>query len=185
MTSTVTCLATASPKQPSSKVWGGFVNESGWSNKGIVFLTGLVNPNYGFGGLDGSIHLAEDCINATTVVPLATIFSILTAVITALFFAVSMLYCISDIESVLSTRTGQVLKRSQNASRSADRGQCTPLRDHSAGHEIESSHNSLHGSDDKCGFPHSHWKRLGCVKDHVVVCQRRSTDILQIRQEDR
>lgn len=76
-------------------------------------MTGLVNPNYGFGGLDGSIHLAEDCINATTVVPLATIFSILTAVITALFFAVSMLYCISDIESVLSTRTGQVLKRSQ------------------------------------------------------------------------
>ncbi len=106
-TITVTCLTIASPKQPSSKVWGGFVNDSGWSNKGIVFLTGLVNPNYGFGGLDGSIHLAEDCINATTVVPLATIFSIVTGVVTAFFFAVAMLYCISDIESVISNRTGQ------------------------------------------------------------------------------
>ena len=105
-TLTVTCLAIASPKQPSSKVWGGFVNDSGWSNRGIVFLTGLANPNYGFGGLDGSIHLAEDCINATKVVPLATIFSVVTAIVTALVFAVSMLYCISDIRSVLATRTG-------------------------------------------------------------------------------
>ena len=105
-TSTITCLARASPKQPSSRIWGGFVNDSGWSNKGVVFLTGLVNPNYGFGGLDGSIHLAEDCINATKVVPLATIVSIVTAVVTALFFAVAMLYCIIDIGLVLSTRTG-------------------------------------------------------------------------------
>lgn len=107
-TTIVTCLAVASPKQPARKIWGGFVNESGWSNKGIVFLTGLVNPNFGFGGLDGSIHLAEDCINATTVVPLATIFSIVTGVVTAFLFAVAMLYCITDIGSVLSTRTGQV-----------------------------------------------------------------------------
>ena len=105
-----TCLAMASPKQSSRNIWAGFVNDSGWSNKGVVFLTGLVNPNYGFGGLDASIHLAEDCINATTVVPLATIFSIVIGVITAFSFAVAMLYCISDVDSVLSTRTGQVFR---------------------------------------------------------------------------
>ena len=106
----VTCLAIASPKQPSSKVWGGFINNSGWSNKGIVFLTGLISPNYGFAGLAGSIHLAEDCINATTVVPLATLCSVVTGFVTGFLFSVAMLYCISDIESIISTRTGQVLR---------------------------------------------------------------------------
>ena len=108
VTVTVTCLSVASPKQPSSKIWGGFINESGWSNNAIVFFTGLINPNFGFGGLDGAIHLAEDCINPTAVVPLATIFSILTAVVTTLCFAVAMLYCIDDIRVVLSSRTGLV-----------------------------------------------------------------------------
>ena len=108
ITVTITCLSVASPKQPSSRIWGGFINESGWSNNGIVFLTGLINPNFGFGGLDGAIHLAEDCINPTVVVPLATIFSILTAVVTTLCFAVAMLYCINDISSVLSSPTGLV-----------------------------------------------------------------------------
>jgi len=69
-------------------------------------LTGLTNPNFGFGGLDGAVHLAEDCINPKKVVPLATILSVVTAVITAFLFAVSMLYCISDIRLVLATRTG-------------------------------------------------------------------------------
>ena len=105
----VTCLATANLKQPSSKIWSGFFNDSGWSNKGIVFLTGLVSPNYGFAGLNGSIHLAEDCINATTVVPLATIYSVVTGFITAFFFAIAILYCMGDIGSILSSRTGQVL----------------------------------------------------------------------------
>lgn len=108
ITMIVTCLAIASPKQPSSKIWGGFINDSGWSNKGIVFLTGLVSPNYGFAGLDGSIHLAEDCINATTVVPFSTICSVVTGFFTGFFFSVAMLYCISDMGSLLSSPTEQV-----------------------------------------------------------------------------
>lgn len=110
ITYSATCLAVASPKQPSSKVWANFVNESGWQNKGIAFLTGLVNPNYGFGGLDSAIDLAEDCRNATEVVPFAVIFSILTGVVTALFFVVVMMYCLGDIGAVLATSTGYACK---------------------------------------------------------------------------
>ena len=91
-------------------MWGNFVNDSGWNNKGVVFLTGLVNPNYGFGGLDGAIHLAEDCFNATQVVPFAVVFSVLTGAATALFFAVAMMYCISDVGAVLSTSTGYAVR---------------------------------------------------------------------------
>ena len=33
----VTCLATADHKQPCNEVWGDFIDENGWRNKGIVF----------------------------------------------------------------------------------------------------------------------------------------------------
>jgi choline transport protein len=43
----IACLAKASPKAPSSTVWTLFVNDgTGWPG-GVVFLTGMVNPNFG------------------------------------------------------------------------------------------------------------------------------------------
>ena len=98
----------ADPKQPSGEVWGKFVNKTGWNSKAVVFLTGLINPNFGFGVLDGAVHLAEDCIKPTSVVPMATIFSVLTAVATTFFFAIPMLYCINDIRLDASTKIGSV-----------------------------------------------------------------------------
>jgi len=99
----VACLAVASPKQPSSFVWSTFVNEdSGWSN-GIVFLTGMVNPNFAYGGLDGAIHLAEDAKNAVTAVPWALVTTIVIGFITAFPFVVAMFYCINDPLAVLES----------------------------------------------------------------------------------
>lgn len=73
----------------------------------MVSLTGLVNPNYGIAGLDGAIHLAVDCSNATKVVPFAVVFSVITGAIIALFFVVAMQYRIGDIEAVLTSSTVQ------------------------------------------------------------------------------
>ena len=99
----ITCLARASPKLPSSIVWTMFANEdTGWSN-GIVFLTGLLNPNFGFVGVDGAIHLAEDAKNAIMAVPWALVATVLIGFITAFPFVVAMVYCISDAGSVLAS----------------------------------------------------------------------------------
>ena len=138
---------------------------------------GLVNPNYGFGGLDGAIHLAEDCVNATKIVPLATIFSIVTAVVTTFFFAVAMLYCINDIGSVISTRTGQVSEVNK-AIRHTNFEQDTSIRDHCPSYKIESNHDCLHGPDDKRCSSHSHRKYLSGFENNMVICERRSTCIL-------
>ncbi|KFY29440.1 hypothetical protein V493_02357 [Pseudogymnoascus sp. VKM F-4281 (FW-2241)] len=101
----ITCLAIAGPKQPNEYVWNTFVNESGWSD-GVVFLTGLVNPNFMYSGLDGAIHLAEDCINASTAVPQALMSTIIIGFVTTFVFVVAMFYCISDFDAVLGTPTG-------------------------------------------------------------------------------
>jgi choline transport protein len=69
----ITCLARASPKLPSSFVWTEFVNDgTGWSNS-MVFLTGIVIPNFCYVGVDGAIHLAKDAKNAATAVPWALV----------------------------------------------------------------------------------------------------------------
>ncbi len=99
----IACLARASPKLPSSFVWTVFVNNgTGWSN-GIVFLTGLVNANFGFVGIDGAIHLAEDAKNAAVAVPWALVATVAIGFLTAFPFVVAMFYCISDPDAVLAS----------------------------------------------------------------------------------
>nr|XP_036582496.1 uncharacterized protein CTRU02_07540 [Colletotrichum truncatum]KAF6791200.1 hypothetical protein CTRU02_07540 [Colletotrichum truncatum] len=100
---TITCLARSEKKQDSSFVWKGFINESGWSSNGIVFLTGLLNPNFIYSGLDGAIHLAEECTHAATTIPKALMSTIIIGFVSAFVFSVAMLYSFTEIEPVLSS----------------------------------------------------------------------------------
>ncbi|KAK7701471.1 hypothetical protein SLS64_010215 [Diaporthe eres] len=100
---TITCLAESNPKQSSDFVWREFVNTSGWSSDGIVFLTGLVNPNFIFSGLDGAIHLAEECTNAAVAVPRALVSTVVIGFVTALVFAIGMCYSYHDFDAVLAS----------------------------------------------------------------------------------
>ncbi|KAF4832464.1 Choline transport protein [Colletotrichum tropicale] len=100
---TVTCLARSTPKQDSSFVWTTFINDSGWSSKGIVFFTGLLNPNFIYSGLDGAIHLAEECNHAATSIPKALISTVTIGFVSSFVFSVAMLYSFRDIEPVLQS----------------------------------------------------------------------------------
>ncbi|KAJ5174067.1 uncharacterized protein N7500_001998 [Penicillium coprophilum] len=57
---------------------------------GVAFLTGLVTPNYMYAGIDGALHLAEECQNANTVVPRALMSTLL----------------IGDLNAVVTSATG-------------------------------------------------------------------------------
>jgi amino acid transporter len=100
---TITCLAESNPKQSSDFVWKEFVNTSGWSSDGVVFLTGLVNPNFIFSGLDGAIHLAEECTNAAVAVPRALLSTVVIGFVTGLAFAIGMCYSYHDFDAVLAS----------------------------------------------------------------------------------
>ncbi|KAJ5375252.1 hypothetical protein N7517_007258 [Penicillium concentricum] len=104
---TITCLARSSSNyQPSINVWGTFVNDSGWSSGGVAFLTGLVTPNYMYAGIDGALHLAEECQNASTVVPRALMSTLLIGFVSSFTFMVAMLYCTNDLNAVVASTTG-------------------------------------------------------------------------------
>ncbi|KAH6632978.1 amino acid/polyamine transporter I [Boeremia exigua] len=102
----ITSLARTAPHfQPTESVWTTFLNESGWSN-GIAFLTGLVSPNYMYAGIDGAVHLAEECKNPGVVVPRALMSTVSIGFVTSFIFAIIMMYCTNDIEAVVTTTTG-------------------------------------------------------------------------------
>jgi choline transport protein len=103
----ISCVAISSPKQSTSYVWTTFYNPTGWHSDGVVFLTGLVSSNYMYAGLDGAIHLAEDCANAAVAVPRAIISVIGVGFVTTFLFIIAMIYSISDFDAVAGTPTGE------------------------------------------------------------------------------
>ncbi|KAL8349178.1 hypothetical protein RB601_002005 [Gaeumannomyces tritici] len=102
LTILVTCLAQSDPKQSSEVVWTTWVNRSGWSSDGLVFLMALSNANFIYSGLDGAIHLAEECINPAVAVPAALISTVVIGFVTALAFVVAMIYSYNDLDKVLA-----------------------------------------------------------------------------------
>jgi hypothetical protein len=51
---TMVVVAAKAPLHNDSKfVFRTWINETGWDNNVICFITGLVNPMYSLGGLDG------------------------------------------------------------------------------------------------------------------------------------
>lgn len=79
-----------------------FQNTSGWSADGVVFLIGMSNPNFIYSGLDGAVHLAEECTNAHKTVPKALMSTVVVGFITSFSFAIAMTYCTTDFDAVLA-----------------------------------------------------------------------------------
>ena len=105
----IACLACSAPNyEPSQSVWETFLNDSGWGSGGVAFLTGLVSPNYMYAGIDGALHLAEECQNAAIMVPRALMSTVSIGFLTTFTFMIAMLYCTSDLSAAVSTSTGYV-----------------------------------------------------------------------------
>jgi choline transport protein len=61
----VTVVACAPAHQTPEFVFRTWMNSTGWKNNFICFITGLVNPLYSLGGLDGVTHITEEMPNVS------------------------------------------------------------------------------------------------------------------------
>lgn len=77
----VTVVATAPTHQNSEFVFRTWINSTGWVD-GIAFVTGLVNPLYALGGLDGVAHITEEMPNPSRNAPLAIAITLSIAFVT-------------------------------------------------------------------------------------------------------
>lgn len=105
---TVTGLAMAPELQSSSVVWTSYTQVSGWS-PGVQFLIALSAPVIAFCPLDGAVHLVEEVRDAPRVVPRTIMAALGISFLTSFAFALSVLYSINDIDSVMASPSGFVL----------------------------------------------------------------------------
>lgn len=104
---TITVLAKSSGNYQSAHfVFVEFSNGTGWSSSGIAFIVGLINPNWSFSCLDAATHLAEETLSPQTDIPKAIIGTVIIGFVTSFSYAISMFFCISNLDDILNSNTG-------------------------------------------------------------------------------
>jgi choline transport protein len=102
----ITVVACAPTHQTADFVFRTWINNTGWENQVICFITGLVNPLYSLGGLDGVTHLTEEMPNPSRNAPLAIAITLAIAFVTGITYLVALMFSVQDYAALSSTNTG-------------------------------------------------------------------------------
>lgn len=102
----ITVAACAPTHQNSEFVFRTWINNTGWENNVICFITGLVNPLYSLGGLDGVTHLTEEMPNPSRNAPLAIAITLSIAFVTGITYLIALMYSVQDYAALSDTNTG-------------------------------------------------------------------------------
>ncbi|KAK8252293.1 putative choline transporter Hnm1 [Phyllosticta capitalensis] len=102
----VTVVATAPKHNDAEFVFRTWINNTGWENNVICFITGLVNPLYSLGGLDGITHITEEMPNPSRNAPLALLCTLLIAFVTGLTYLIALMFSVQDYAALSDSSTG-------------------------------------------------------------------------------
>ncbi|KAJ9626842.1 hypothetical protein H2204_009858 [Knufia peltigerae] len=103
---TAVAMHAGEPYRNASFVFGNFSNESGWSSSGTAFVVGWMLSTYNFLGIDAATHLSEEMPHPEIEVPRAMVGAIATGLVTAFLFLIALLFCITDINEIVTSPTG-------------------------------------------------------------------------------
>ncbi|KAJ5936177.1 hypothetical protein N7454_005475 [Penicillium verhagenii] len=104
---TMVTVAAAAPAHNDSKfVFATWMNKTGWDNNVMCFITGLVNPLYALGGLDGISHITEEMPNPGRNAPLGLAITLSIAFVTGISYLLSLMFSVQNYDSLANTRTG-------------------------------------------------------------------------------
>ncbi|GAB7366370.1 hypothetical protein MBLNU230_g8168t1 [Neophaeotheca triangularis] len=84
----------------SSSVWTEWVNLTGYSSDGLVFLAGMLNGAFAVGTPDITSHMAEEIPNPSRNLPRAILLQYVAGFITAFTYSIAILYAITDFDAV-------------------------------------------------------------------------------------
>ncbi|GAA5897071.1 uncharacterized protein JCM6883_006568 [Sporobolomyces salmoneus] len=103
---TIIALAACAPVKATPKfVFTGFLNETGWSSKGFVFLLGLLQSSFTIIGYDASTHLCEEALDPGRLAPIAIVGGVSIVGIVGFCYIIALLFCIPDVDRVINTPT--------------------------------------------------------------------------------
>ncbi|KAL8901257.1 MAG: hypothetical protein Q9207_005289 [Kuettlingeria erythrocarpa] len=95
------------PRTPAKAVFTDFRNNGGWPNLGLSVLIGLTGPVYSMIACDCAVHMAEEIKDASRVLPLGMVCSMIISIISGFVMVLTFCFCIGDLDSALSSPTGQ------------------------------------------------------------------------------
>ncbi|GJC93097.1 amino acid permease [Colletotrichum higginsianum] len=102
----VTVAACAPTHRDPEFVFRTWINNTGWENQVVCFITGLVNPLYSLGGLDGVTHITEEMPNPSRNAPLAIAITLCIAFVTGITYLITLMFSIQDFDALSTTNTG-------------------------------------------------------------------------------
>ncbi|KAJ5898701.1 hypothetical protein N7504_008989 [Penicillium tannophilum] len=104
---TMVTVAAAAPAHNDSKfVFATWMNKTGWNDNVMCFITGLVNPLYALGGLDGISHITEEMPNPGRNAPLGLAITLSIAFVTGVSYLLSLMFSVQNYDTLADTRTG-------------------------------------------------------------------------------
>ncbi|KAH7176998.1 amino acid/polyamine transporter I [Dactylonectria macrodidyma] len=101
-------LLSTSDKTNPSFVFATFNNETGWSD-GMAWVLGLLQSALSLIGFDAVLHMTEEMPNPSRDAPLAIMYAIGVGGTTGTIFILVILFCLTDLASVIATSTGMPL----------------------------------------------------------------------------
>lgn len=102
----IALLVTTKPKLDASYVFTGYINNTGWSSHGLVFILGLLQSAFTMVGYESCVHLSEEMQNPGRGVPLAMMITVVIGTLAGLVTIIPLLFCLGDLDSLLGTATG-------------------------------------------------------------------------------
>ncbi|KAJ9613052.1 hypothetical protein H2200_002993 [Cladophialophora chaetospira] len=93
------------PRSPAHETLLDFSNNGGWSSTGLSAMIGLTTPLSVIVGYDCSVHMSEEIHNASLTLPRAIMGSIVVNGILAFIMAVTLIFTLGDIDSILNSPT--------------------------------------------------------------------------------
>ncbi|KAH7116528.1 amino acid/polyamine transporter I [Dactylonectria estremocensis] len=95
----VTVLATSQEKQPAKVIFAEWVNVTGWPD-GLAFILATGQAMYGFLGMDGATHIAEELPNPEKTVPKVIIMIMAIGTATSIPWTIAMIFSTNDLDRI-------------------------------------------------------------------------------------
>ncbi|RPA97757.1 hypothetical protein L873DRAFT_1809180 [Choiromyces venosus 120613-1] len=112
--------------QPADFVFKKFVNETGWPD-GVAWLMGFLQGALALTGYDAVAHMIEEIPNPTKEGPILMVYAVMIGMGTGFAFLTVLLFCMGDIQDVISATEGPLLSIFYRATRSKALSLCLTI----------------------------------------------------------
>ncbi|TWU71185.1 hypothetical protein ED733_001478 [Metarhizium rileyi] len=120
----ITVLSCASPDfQTGAFVYGQFINDVGWPD-GLAWLLGLLQGAFALTGFDATAHMIEEIPDPQRQGPKIMLYCIGIGMVTGFIFLSGILFCVNNIDNVLSATWGPLLEIFMQATKSKAGSTC-------------------------------------------------------------